>query len=534
MKIFLTLLLLLIGVSPAVRAAGPKAYNIPCPPQTIQIPEGQNKLLRAKGDATAWSFGIVPQQDVKIKVSSWKFNGQDPLSKALADDGWGLFTGGGTGLSLGWSSPNKTGTFTISVKFRRWCGNGGGGGGQATEETLEWSGEVKEPAVELVSATFSGNHKLQKDDGTYASSGLGAYRTPEVEKVAGTGQGADPETAISYQDPSPLCYTWESKLSVSANFGLMPEVPEPGISAKVKVTGSAGEKTLNFKVQDVTLKGSSASATFVDEAGLDKKVDNANLVLKWEISFDDAKTWKLIADTTNKLFVTAGSPAGSDATYTRISGVTTGALGLANEEAIVKGLWKKFIHPNTKFDLNTDVAPEPLWKQLDPALVTRPKSAGQCKDISGVFQQAALLLGLPAAQSQVLYVYPDKGKTARTDQSPTKPSSRVIKDALGFLFGHTEAHGHHRVIPLEPMTYLDYGGGYNNFEACFTYKLVDGRMLFFAPGTNADDVYNNAQEVMNAVCKKTYWTYFYTEPQDTTILQAFCENPGLFPAEIWR
>jgi hypothetical protein len=110
------------------------------------MPPGQHNLLRANGDLTPWKFALVPKSDdVHILITKdWKFSGQDVEGHAV-DQGWGDFGGGGTTLSLSWNSALLTGSFTVTVSFKRWCGEGGIGGGPPTdtpEETLEWGGSV--------------------------------------------------------------------------------------------------------------------------------------------------------------------------------------------------------------------------------------------------------------------------------------------------------------------------------------------------------------------------------------------------------
>ena len=137
--------------------AAPLPIVLPCPPGAVEKPAGQDTLLRFKGDAATWAFTISPKvADVNIAVTEWKFDGKvvtgdEANAGEFSAAGWGAVRGGAKSNSVTWSAPTKAATFSVSVKFKRWCGgNGkGGAGGEIPEEEVSWGGEVKSLKIKL-------------------------------------------------------------------------------------------------------------------------------------------------------------------------------------------------------------------------------------------------------------------------------------------------------------------------------------------------------------------------------------------------
>lgn len=189
-----------------VCAASPQAYIIPCPGQgpehRIQTPPGQSNLVRAIGDTTTWDFLLKPKlgDDVTIAVSKWTLvnpdypDGIDPLDGAVAAT-WGSFTGGGTSTSLSWLSSPKAGTFTIKVKFKRWCGgnaNANANAQEIPEEELSWNGEIKGLKIEL-----SFNPVQNGNDPNDAMCGIDG--TKEIKAHVYSEEGNQPQPDIRVQ-----------------------------------------------------------------------------------------------------------------------------------------------------------------------------------------------------------------------------------------------------------------------------------------------------------------------------------------------
>jgi len=122
----------------------PDEMHISC---TAPNPDHQMGLHRPKGDGNIWTFQIVLDGDAHFVTGPyWSYPGKDG-----GDPDWGLITGGDDGDSaLGWSSPGKTGAFSIRVSGQIACGNGNGG--KPIDFSAGWDGEVKDE-INIISPT---------------------------------------------------------------------------------------------------------------------------------------------------------------------------------------------------------------------------------------------------------------------------------------------------------------------------------------------------------------------------------------------
>ena len=254
-----------------------------------------------------------------VKGPFWSYPGKDGN-----DPDWGLVTGGGGGdSSLGWSSPGKTGDFQVRVNGQISCGDGGEG--DPIDFSAGWDGDVVATQLELTSVTFAGgNHSLKADNRTYVSDGTGDVRTPEILKQDGTGIGTDPFISPEYEEPSPICYTWQTSPSLNAVFNT---TDTGDANAKVKVSGTIGNSTLTYGEKSIPLDGSSHSVTFSTNDQLAKAIANGNFTLNWQTSLDDGASWEQLTTTSNEVFVVAGEPISSGITVTRLKFATLMAAG---------------------------------------------------------------------------------------------------------------------------------------------------------------------------------------------------------------
>jgi hypothetical protein len=175
--------------------------------------------------------------------------------------------------------------------------------------------------VELGEATFQGPgaHALKTDDGTYASDGTGDVRVPQIKAGA-----APRETQI--------CYTGGSSPEIHATFSIIPTLTSP-VAAQIRIEGTQRNRsgTLIYE-QDVVLNGSSVTETFTTPDTLKQLIDSTTYDLTWKLSLDGGSSSSVVDTTANRLFVTAGTPAGG-ASATRMEWDCGVAKDCANQSS---------------------------------------------------------------------------------------------------------------------------------------------------------------------------------------------------------
>jgi len=228
----LRIILLSCAVVLPSQAAKPAVVDVS---SCTDAPPAPPQLMRATGDNGAWLFTIKPAGGRFIDAESWAFNTTELKNAAKDADGNVTIAGWGTvkevgNYTLSWTPAATTaGTFTVKVSFGFTCGTPQPNinlpdPNLPKATTVTWSGVVGDTVIELASMTFGGGkHALRSDapqNRTFASNGAFAVPVPEVQKTAGTGIGSNPPVPLAYNITSPVCYTWESKISVTAHFNM--------------------------------------------------------------------------------------------------------------------------------------------------------------------------------------------------------------------------------------------------------------------------------------------------------------------------
>jgi hypothetical protein len=128
------------------------------------------------------------------------------------------------------------------------------------------------------------------------------------------------------------------------------------------------------------------------------------------------------------------------------------------------------------------------------------------------------MLGIRAGR--VVYLYPTLGKGTKVSTSPTDPETRKASSSTP---PHDEIGRWHGT---EELTYIDNGGGWNAYEACYELDHK-GKVRYYAGGAG---IYEKPEQVMKAVCTKTIW--IFRRPKSHQPIHE-CTRPGPYPAEVW-
>lgn len=143
LKITMLSILLTVLSAAAFADTTPQEMPVSC---TAPNPAHQTGLHRPKGDGNIWTFSILLEGGAHfVKGPYWSYPGKDG-----SDPDWGLWTGGADGdSSLGWSSPEKTGTFSVRVSGQIACGTGGGGA--PIDFSAGWDGDISDYTLSISS-----------------------------------------------------------------------------------------------------------------------------------------------------------------------------------------------------------------------------------------------------------------------------------------------------------------------------------------------------------------------------------------------
>lgn len=352
------------------------------------------------------------------------------------------------------------------------------------------TGEVHiTPPLKLNDATFqgAGYHALKADDGTHKDDGhdiLIKHITYPIISV-------------------PICYTWESSPEILANFSISPALTKK-IPAKIRIKGIQNGRLEELVYEkSVDLEGASISNELFSTANkLANLIDNTTYDLTWELSVDNGTSYIPIATTSNRLFVTAGTPTGSEVTITRINKVTGSTKEFHNEPDLVKYLWINTLN-KTEFDLGSPNAPTPLWAILDD-------SPGQCLHIVKLFKENLLpMLGIPPpTDASIIYLFVGQNKaiTEETDTSSdhlTKRGCTIGQNDHSIYSG--KSHGSY--LTQEAINFIA-GGGSNHFEACYKYRPNNTTPYLYYAGGAPGSPFSSAYNCISGITNKSIWAYF--------------------------
>ncbi len=390
--------------------------------------------------------------------------------------------------------------------------------------------------IKLEEATFGGGSHTMKTDPvppalTYGSDGSAPVRVPQIKK----GEAS-----------TPICYTWESSPTISAKFSTGGGAG--GVTVKVRIEGEKKDTHRSFVYeQNVAMSGSEVtppafSVTEPSTMKFEKQIANTTFDLTWKISYDGGQTFVNLTTTSNKLFVTAGTPTGSSLTVKRIDRVTAECEGLTAESDIVDRLWQKVVGPGA-YALGKPY-PSPEWKILDGV-------PGECIALAHLFEKTIKIIGLTPGSGSVVYVYADPGAASHESTTTTNFATRGCKvgenghstpedkdadrhldvdedangngildagedaDGDGHLDVNEDLNGNGKLDEshtalgndIERLVWQDGSGGWNNWEACYKYRDgSSGPYKWYAAGTGGL-IYSSVQELIDHLRAKTRWQW---------------------------
>lgn len=358
-------------------------------------------------------------------------------------------------------------------------------------------------SIKLTKFAFETDHKLLLDNNANWQGTGNRYPKPEWQE----GRTNPSHIGISHTKSGTTSAT-RKRIDVTVSF----EVTPPDANATTgKIKGTSSQTCLSFE-GSVKLKGGTGSVRLTANADLPQVISTLkDITIKWKI-VADGKPFDLGAVGKYTIYLTYGTPYNNtpydnNPTENRMKWVCNTCDGQSDAHQSVKS-----IHDSTgSYNLSAGT-PHPRWKIAGGA-------HAQCMDLSKFYMLASEMLGLKSGS--VVYLFPKAGKTTKESTSSNDCEKRVISSSIP---PHPTGTTHALINPNEEILLVDNQGGWNNFEACFKFKN-SGITKYYAGGAGT---YNTAQQVMEAVCDKTHWTY-ETGPNVWSI----CVTPGPSPIDNW-
>jgi hypothetical protein len=347
----------------------------------------------------------------------------------------------------------------------------------------------------ITSVDFTSDHNLLLNNNTdWTDSGA---RYPSTEWIRGS--------------------TTNSPISQTKNTSLVLKVKVTVCPAGVtfNLNGSGGDAYTTFVATNIASTGADQEVTLTANAPLPNQIATLAKSISWTVTVNGLSCASDTATSgPHKIYVTYGTPAGSAVTERRMAWTVTKCDGEITRHGCVTK-----IHDGVgNYNLNRAIPPDPLWLIAggDPA---------QCYELAGFYGLATHLIGITGGD--VVYIYPKLNKTVKETLAQGDDETRVISSPP-----HLATTTHNDVNLIEVMGFADMQGGVNHFEACFKFTAPAGTK-YYAGGAG---IYNTSQEVMNAICDKTFWLYlvgFVITPTGVVPQHDYCTSPGPNPAEDW-
>lgn len=350
-------------------------------------------------------------------------------------------------------------------------------------------------SINIISVEYLSDHKLlKKYDADWKD---GGSRYPKPEWTPGA--------------QHPISHTMDKPMEITVKFEVVPPdaCPETG-----DLLGE-GPDGLIFKKPAYNFTPGIHTVSLKSDRNLAKKVQALDFRIQWKAQGVSASFSPSV--TANKMYVTYDTPYNdtpysNEVTEKRLSWVCTLCSGDSNGHDSVKK-----IHDSTgSYDLSAST-PAPHWNIAGGV-------SAQCMDLSKFYMLGTEMLGLRTGE--VVYLYPKVGKTTKESGSASAVERRSVEASAP---SHSAASPHKTINPNEEILLVDFSGGWNNYEACykFTHPDTSGALTtrYYAGGAG---IYDTAQEVMEAVCKETHWT-FESSPGSWSM----CATPGPSPVDKW-
>jgi hypothetical protein len=230
------------------------------------------------------------------------------------------------------------------------------------------------PVLAVDEITFSGGHTVNNDTAADFDN-----KWTQVRAQANLG---NPQL-----DPSPLCYTRNTPVTLTATLRVTTQPTDPE-NVTVRGTAVIGLTTIVWTSAPITVNPGPATVPFVvpvpGSLALPNQVAAYNpLTITWEMS-GPTGNWIGIGSTQHRIYVTLGNPAGTPAYWTLLHYSCTGAAGAANDQALITGAFNPLRGLN--LTRQRDNVPLTYWNPQGPArgnsntalLLAEPTGAGHC------------------------------------------------------------------------------------------------------------------------------------------------------------
>lgn len=302
---------------------------------------------------------------------------------------------------------------------------------------------------------------------------------------------AEPEW-VKAGTSNPITHTKDANITVQVVVTVQPS----GIPFTLE--GSSADDFLTFDAVADTSTGTAQTVSLTSKGKLANEIKKVTGSIAWKVKVGSSIEVSLGSSGAHAIYVTVGTPSGSDVTQWRINNVVTACSGESAPEGAIEKLQGIVL-----FDLSNNI------DQSDEALWQASTGIG-CDCISQVkfFILGLKMLGFPSTGS-VAYVIPQTGQGAKVVYEPWDNSKRARRASDGALLG-----------------YYDRFGGTNRFEATLEY----GGRYYFGGGTGSKDT---PLKIMQAVCERTYWNVAPNPPQAWPF-EVEVDWPGVAPeATSW-
>ena len=242
------------------------------------------------------------------------------------------------------------------------------------------------PLVELKSIEFTSDHEsgganILKDNNTNWTDSGTVYAEPEWVKSPATN--------------NPISHTKNTKLTAKITVKVNPS----GVT--FDLIGDGPDSYVDFQKTNNTSTGSDQEITVTADANLPDQVCTQTKSINWKINVGSAEC-SAGSSGPHKIFITYGTPSGSEPTDNRISWSCERCTGNSALDDIVLAAYAYInTYDPPHFNVATGEWPSgtpPIWMLLDPS-----HSGGSCIAFANLLKHISNILGIPGGS--LVYVY---------------------------------------------------------------------------------------------------------------------------------
>jgi Tfp pilus assembly protein PilZ len=369
---------------------------------------GTNYIIRATSsnnpsfyDQVSLSVvGLQTPLQYKIGTNSWA-DMPDPLYvckdstidfkaiKVSADSSWpsdkpewggGLVSGSGVesnSYTFSTISTNSTDYKEVTAE----CGN-----------TVTGKVVVIDVQLKLVSYGGSGEYTLRKDGSSWSDDSYTSDGNTNIVDPVWADTNLDGTADIS----EPACYTRSSSPSLTAVIYVSPTTDISSVSAKLKATSA--NVPLSYLQDESLSSGDNECNSLTTADTLWNFITNSTVLLSWSISLDEGKTYQVIGQSANSVFVVYDTPSGL-ITAKRVNWCTSLAAGKNTLDGIGNAIGQDAMSGN-RFNSDNSVYQDPAtwpWSVMDG-------TNADCATLSWLMKYELDCVG--ATDAGVWFVYP--------------------------------------------------------------------------------------------------------------------------------